>query len=304
MKERLLTKDFFRNITLITLGSFLYALSVNAFTLPNDLSEGGLTGFSLILFYLTDIPPSYTIFTLNIIILGIGYKFLDKQTLYYTLIANAIISVLLLVVTPWTFVPENQILAPIGAGIFMGSGIGLIMLGRGTTAGSDIIAKLMHKYLGVSIPAGLLLIDVCIVVPSAFIIGAENAFLTLINLYISNKVIDFFLEGLNPKKSFFIVSEKYNEIASEIEKQIGRGITILNGKGYFTQEDKQILYIIISRREVLQIKRIVEAIDDNAFMTISHVQEVAGEGFTYLSPETQAERITDAEDAWIEEQNS
>ena len=304
MKERLLTKDFFRNITLITLGSFLYALSVNAFTLPNDLSEGGLTGFSLILFYLTDIPPSYTIFTLNIIILGIGYRFLDKQTLYYTLIANAIISVLLLVVTPWTFVPENQILAPIGAGIFMGSGIGLIMLGRGTTAGSDIIAKLMHKYLGVSIPAGLLMIDVCIVVPSAFIIGAENAFLTLINLYISNKVIDFFLEGLNPKKSFFIISEKYNEIASEIEKQIGRGITILNGKGYFTQEDKQILYIIISRREVLQIKRIVEAIDDNAFMTISHVQEVAGEGFTYLSPETQAERITDAEDAWIEEQNS
>lgn len=304
MKERLLTKDFFRNITLITLGSFLYALSVNAFTLPNDLSEGGLTGFSLILFYLTDIPPSYTIFTLNIIILGIGYKFLDKQTLYYTLIANAIISVLLLVVTPWTFIPENQILAPIGAGIFMGSGIGLIMLGRGTTAGSDIIAKLMHKYLGVSIPAGLLMIDVCIVVPSAFIIGAENAFLTLINLYISNKVIDFFLEGLNPKKSFFIISEKYNEIASEIEKQIGRGITILNGKGYFTQEDKQILYIIISRREVLQIKRIVEAIDDNAFMTISHVQEVAGEGFTYLSPETQAERITDAEDAWIEEQNS
>lgn len=304
MKERLLTKDFFRNITLITLGSFLYALSVNAFTLPNDLSEGGLTGFSLILFYLTDIPPSYTIFSLNIIILGIGYTFLDKQTLYYTLIANAIISVLLLVVTPWTFVPENQILAPIGAGIFMGSGIGLIMLGRGTTAGSDIIAKLMHKYLGVSIPAGLLLIDVCIVVPSAFIIGAENAFLTLINLYISNKVIDFFLEGLNPKKSFFIISEKYNEIASEIEKQIGRGITILNGKGYFTQEDKQILYIIISRREVLQIKRIVEAIDNNAFMTISHVQEVAGEGFTYLSPETQAERITDAEDAWIEEQNS
>lgn len=304
MKERILTKEFLKNIALITLGSFLYATSVNAFTLPNDLSEGGLTGFSLILFYLTEIPPSYTIFTLNIVILGIGYKFLDKQTLYYTLIANAIISVLLLVVTPWTFVPNNQILAPIGAGIFMGSGIGLIMLGRGTTAGSDIIAKLMHKYLGVNIPTGLLLIDICIVVPSAFIIGAENAFLTLINLYISNKVIDFFLEGLNPKKSCFIISEKYNEIAVEIEKQIGRGITILDGKGYYTNEKKQILYIIINRREVLRIKRIVEAIDENAFMTISHVQEVAGEGFTYLSPETQAERITDAEETWMEEQNN
>ena len=90
----------------------------------------------------------------------------------------------------------------------------------------------------------------------------------------------------------------------EIEKQIGRGITILDGKGYYTNEKKQILYIIINRREVLRIKRIVEAIDENAFMTISHVQEVAGEGFTYLSPETQAERITDAEETWMEEQNN
>src|SRR5699024_8587178 len=121
----------------------------------------------------------------------------------------------------------------------------------GTTAGSDIIAKLMHKYLGINIPTGLLMIDICIVIPSAFIIGGENAFLTLVNLYISNKVIDFFLEGLNPKKSFFIISNKHAEIAEEIEKQIGRGITILDGRGYYTKERKEILYIIISRREVL-----------------------------------------------------
>lgn len=301
MKLNELTKDRIKNVALITLGSFLYAISVNVFTLPNDLGEGGLTGFSLILYYLTNLPPSVTIFTLNIIILAIGYKFLDKQTLYYTLVANAIISVFLLVLNPIPFIPETRILAPIGAGIFMGSGIGIIMLGRGTTAGSDIIAKLMHKYLGINIPTGLLMIDICIVIPSAFIIGGENAFLTLVNLYISNKVIDFFLEGLNPKKSFFIISNKHAEIAEEIEKQIGRGITILDGRGYYTKERKEILYIIISRREVLRIKRIVEAIDKNAFMTISHVQEVAGEGFTYLSPETQAERITDAEEAWIEE---
>jgi len=298
MKNKLISKACLKNIALIVIGSLLYAVSVNVFTVPNGLSEGGLTGFSLILFYLFGLLPSYTIFIINILILAIGYKFLDKKTLYYTLIANGIISVLLMVVTDWAFIPETTLLAPIGSGVFMGAGIGLIMLGHGTTAGSDIIAKLLHKYAGINVPTALLLIDIFIVVPSAFIIGAENAFLTLINLFIQSKMIDFILEGLNPRKSIFIISEKYVEIAEAIEQQLGRGITILDGKGYFTNEKKEILYIIISRREVLRIKRIVEAIDPNAFMTISHVQEVTGEGFTYLSEEVQAQRITEAEEEW------
>ncbi|GEK90533.1 YitT family protein [Alkalibacterium kapii] len=298
MKNKWITKNRLKNLTLIFVGSLLYAISVNAFTVPNELTEGGLTGFSLILFYIFSIPPSYTIFIVNIVILAIGYKFLDKRTLYYTLIANGIISVLLLVVKEWAFIPETMLLAPIGSGLFMGAGIGLIMLGHGTTAGSDIIAKLLQKYAGLAIPTALLLIDILIVVPSGFIIGAENVFLTLINLYIQSKMIDFVLEGLNPKKSFFIISEKYAEVAEAIEQQLGRGITILDGKGYFTKEKKEILYIIISRREVLRVKRIVEMIDPNAFMTISQVQEVTGEGFTYLSEEVQAQRITEAQKEW------
>lgn len=285
---------------LIIIGSFLYAISVNVFTVPNDLAEGGLTGFSLILFYLTKIEPSYTIFICNIVIIAIGYKFLDKKTLNYTLVANGIISVLLLVVTKWEFIPETTLLAPIGSGIFMGAGIGLIMLGHGTTAGSDILAKIMQKYLGINIPTSLLLIDIFIVLPSVFIIGTENVFLTLVNLYIQTKMIDFVLEGLNPRKSIFIISEKYDAIAKQIETQIGRGITLLDGSGHYTGNKKQVLYIIISRREVLSIKRIVEAIDPNAFVTISDVQEVTGEGFTYLPQEEQAERITEAEEQGLQ----
>lgn len=300
MHKRIVSKARMKNMALIVVGSLLYAMSVNVFTVPNGLSEGGLTGFSLILFYVFSIPPSFTLFSVNIVILAVGYKFLDNKTLYYTLIANGIISILLLVVKGWEFIPETTLLAPIGSGLFMGAGIGLIMLGHGTTAGSDIIAKLLHKYMGINVPTALLMIDIFIVVPSAFIIGAENAFLTLINLYVQSKVIDFMLEGLNPKKSFFIISAKYVEIAEAIEQQLGRGITLLNGKGYYTKENKEILYIIISRREVLRIKRIVEAIDPNAFMTISHVQEVTGEGFTYLSEEVRAQRITQAEKEWNE----
>ncbi|MDN6385615.1 MAG: YitT family protein, partial [Alkalibacterium sp.] len=168
MKNKIVTKDRAKNLSLIFIGSLLYAISVNVFTVPNGLAEGGLTGFSLILFYILRIPPSYTIFIVNIVILAIGYKFLDKRTLSYTLVANGIISVLLLVVTDWAFIPETTLLAPIGSGLFMGAGIGLIMLGHGTTAGSDIIAKLLQKYAGMNIPTALLLIDIFIVVPSAF----------------------------------------------------------------------------------------------------------------------------------------
>lgn len=288
-------KQLFKNLLLIIAGSFLVATSVNTFTVPNGLAEGGLTGFSLILFYLTALPPSYTIFFVNIVILAVGYRFLDTKTLNYTLVANALISVFLSIDTGWIFLPETTLLAPMGAGVFMGAGIGLIMHGHGTTAGSDIIAKLLQKYLGMNVPTALLLIDLCIVVPSIFILGAENVALTLVNLFIQNRVIDFVLEGVNPKKSFFIVSNKPQEIAQQIEAQLGRGITILDGKGYYTGDQKEILYIIISRREVLQIKRIVEAIDESAFVTISHVQEVAGEGFTYLPTEKQAKRISEAE---------
>lgn len=276
------------NLFYIFVGSFLYAISVNGFTVPNELAEGGVTGLSLILFYMTRLSPGITIFVLNLFILAIGYKYLDKETIAYTIVANIFLTVFLSFDMPFRFIPQNSLLAPIGAGVFMGAGIGIIMLGEGTTAGSDIIAQIMRKYLGMNTSVALLLIDVCVVLPSAFIIGPENAFLTLINLFVQSKVLDFVLEGLNPKKSIFIVSPKYREISKAIGEQIGRGMTVLYGEGHYTQERKNILYVIINRQQVMAIKRIVESIDERAFMTISDVQEVAGEGFTYHSPERQA----------------
>lgn len=281
-------KSIPHNLLYIFIGSLLYAVSVNSFTVPNNLAEGGVTGLSLLLFYLTSAPPGITIFVVNIFILIIGYKYLDKETIAYTIVANTFITFLLGMEPPWQFIPQNSLLAPIGAGVFMGAGIGIIMLGEGTTAGSDIIAQIMRKYLGMNTSVALLLIDICVVLPSAFVIGAENAFLTMINLFVQSKVLDFVLEGLNPKKSMFIISPKYREIGRVIEEQVGRGITVLYGEGHYTHERKNILYVIINRQQVMPLKRIVESIDERAFVTISDVQEVAGEGFTYLSPEDQA----------------
>ena len=281
-------KSIPRNLLYIIIGSFLYSISVNSFTVPNQLAEGGVTGLSLLLFYVLKIPPGFTIFILNVFILSIGYKYLDKETIAYTLVAITLITIFLSFKPFYEFIPNNTLLVPIGSGFLMGIGIGVIMLGEGTTAGSDIIAQIMRKYLGMNTSNALLLIDVCVVLPSAIIIGPENAFLTLINLYVQSKVLDFVLEGLNPKKSIFIVSDHYQQIADKIGEQVGRGMTVLYGEGHFTQQQKKILYVIINRQQIMPIKKIVESIDERAFVTISDVQEVAGEGFTYLSPEDQA----------------
>src|SRR5690625_1389953 len=162
------------NILYIFIGSLLYAISVNSFTLANNLGEGGVTGISLILYYLSNFPPGITIFLINVVILTIGYKYLDRETIAYTIVANVFISVLLEVVDVGTFIPENSLLAPIGAGVFMGVALGIIMRGEGTTAGSDIIAQMMRKYLGMNLSVALLLIDVIVVLSGSFLIGAEN----------------------------------------------------------------------------------------------------------------------------------
>lgn len=276
------------NILYIFIGSFFYAISVNSFTVPNQLGEGGVTGLSLLLFYVSQIPPGITMFVVNIFILALGYKYLDKETIAYTLVANVFLTFFLQFKIPYEFIPQNTLLVPIGAGVFMGIGIGIIMLGEGTTAGSDIIAQIMRKYLGMNTSVALLLLDILVVIPSVFIIGPENAFLTMINLFIQSKVLDFILEGVNPKKSIFIISANYKEIAAKIEEQVGRGMTVLYGEGHYTQERKNILYVVINRQQIMPIKRIIESIDDRAFVSISDVQEVSGEGFTYLSPEAQA----------------
>ncbi len=276
------------NLLYILAGSLLYSISVNSLTVPNKLGEGGVTGLSLLLLYMLKVPPGFTIFILNVFILTIGYKYLDKETILYTLVAISFITFFLSFKPLYEFIPQNTLLVPIGSGFLMGTGIGIIMLGEGTTAGSDIIAQIMRKYLGMNTSTALLLIDVCVVLPSAFIIGPENAFLTLINLFVQSQVLDFVLEGLNPKKSVFIISEHYQEIADKIGEQVGRGMTVLYGEGHFTQEQKKILYVIINRQQIMPIKRIIESVDTRAFVTISDVQEVSGEGFTYLSPEDQA----------------
>lgn len=267
------------DIFIILVGSFIFSLAINLFVIPNDLGEGGVTGLTIIFYYIYGWSPGLVSFILNGFLLIIGYKFLSKNTIKYTIIAVIFNSVFLHLTRNW-FIDSNEILVnTIFGGLFTGVGIGLIIRVGGTTAGTTILASITKKYFGWSISYGLLFFDLIVVFSSYFIIGIEKLLLTIIMLYIATKVMEFIIEGFNTKKAVTIISRNPDEIARQVNDKMNRGVTVYSGHGFYTKEDKKILYIIISSQEVLKLKRIVQEADEEAFVAIHDVRDVFGEGF-------------------------
>ncbi|KLV25678.1 putative MG432-like protein [Niallia circulans] len=276
-------KKYGKDILVIIFGAFLFALAVNLFVIPNDLGEGGVTGLAIIAYYLFQWSPGIVNFALNTILLIIGYKFLNKQMIIYTIIAVFFNSLFLHLTETWSIHSDELFVNVIFGGVFAGVGIGLIIRVGGTTAGSTILARLTNKYLGWSISYGLLFFDLLVVFASFFLIKAEGVMLTIIMLYVGTKVMEFVIEGVNPKKAVTIISNYPAEIADQVNEQLNRGVTVLSGHGYYTKENKEILYIIINKQEVVKLKKIVKQTDEDAFITIHDVRDVFGEGFIHLS---------------------
>lgn len=271
------------DIALIIVGAFLFALAVNLFVIPNEFGEGGVTGVTIILYYLFQWSPSIVNIVINGLLLIVGYRFLDRQTTVYTVIAVAFNSLFLHFTENWRIDSHEPVINAIFAGVLVGIGIGLIVRVGGTTAGTVILARIANKYLDWNISYALLFFDLIVAFSSYFIIGAEKLMLTIVILYVGTKVMDFIIEGLNPKKAVTIISEKQNDIAEMVITQMDRGVTVLSGHGYYTKNPKEVLYIVISKQEVSTLKKIVRSVDKAAFLTIHDVRDVFGEGFLDIS---------------------
>lgn len=274
-------KSVIKNLALVLIGTFIFSIAVNSIVIPNQLGEGGVTGITLLLFYVFDISPSLSNFIINAIIMLIGWKFLEKETIFYTLVAIVSMSLFLEFVFLPSFIPTNSLLGPLASGFLIGLGIGIVILGHGTTAGVDIIALIINKYMGLQVSIALLILDVMIVIPLTVVIGLEKGLLTLISLYITSKILNFVMEGYNPKKAIMVVSNKHDEIAEEIMKRVDRGITVLKGYGYYSKAEKDVLYVVINRIQLIKVQRIINDIDSNAFVTVTGIQQVLGEGFSF-----------------------
>lgn len=268
-----------KNILLVILGSFIFSAGVNAFVISGNLGEGGVTGIAIVLYYAFHISPALTNFVANAILIVIGYKFLSKKSTILTIIATVLISVFLSLTESWHVETGNVIINAVFGGTSVGLGIGIIVLAGGTTAGTTILARIANKYLDVSTAYALLFFDLIVVAISLTVLPLIKALVTVISLYIGTKVMDYVIEGLNTKKAMTIISSKPEEVAKAIDEQVGRGLTILNGHGYYSREEKDVLYVVVAKTQVTRAKRIIKKIDKNAFLVIHDVRDVYGNGF-------------------------
>ena len=277
-------KDFILDGLFFLAGSFIFAISVNTFTAPNNIAPGGLTGIATMLNYIWGIPIGTVTLLMNIPIFlwgffEVGYRFILK-----TIVATAVSSVMIdLTVNILPRYQGDMLLTTVFGGFFSGLGLALIFVRGGTTGGTDLIANLSS--LGVrhlSLGRLILIVDMIIVVASAFVYGSyESPLYATIVIYITSKVIDVVLYGadIGNGKILFIVSRKNEEIAEKIMQILGRGVTELYSRGAYTKQDGEVLLCAIRRQEVYKVYDIIHSIDPDAFTIVGDAGEISGEGF-------------------------
>ncbi|MEX0414735.1 YitT family protein [Bacillus sp. C30] len=269
-----------KEITLITIGSLLFAIGINYFAIPNRLSEGGIIGLTVVTYYLFDWSPGIVNSGLNAILLAVGYKFFDKKTMVYTIIGIVETSLFLYVTEHIEYqVNSDTLLAALFAGVFVGIGLGCMFKAGGTSGGSAILARLANQYLGWSVGKGVLIIDIVVIAGSVFIIGQEKAMYTLVAVFVGAKVIDFIVEGMDTKTAVTIISNQPDLIRETITKNMTRGVTVLEGRGGYTGKNKEVLYIVINKQELVKLKQVISRVDEDAFVVIHDVRDVLGGGF-------------------------
>ncbi|MGN1402451.1 MAG: YitT family protein [Bacillus sp. (in: firmicutes)] len=274
----------FKNIFFIILGTAIFAFGLVHFNMQNNLAEGGFTGLTLILYQLFNINPSYSNLILNLPVFLIGWRFLGKTSFLYTIIGTVGLSVWLWIFERNQFaigLENDLMLVSLFAGAFIGVGLGIIFRYGGTTGGVDIIARLVQKFVGWNMGRTMFLFDACVIGLSlATYLELREGMYTLIAVFIGARLIDFMQEGAYTARGAMIISEKNTEIAEVIMKKMDRGVTVLRGFGSFSKQERDVLYCVVAKNEIVRLKDAITSVDPHAFVSVSIVHDVLGEGFT------------------------
>jgi uncharacterized membrane-anchored protein YitT (DUF2179 family) len=269
------------NLLLITAGAMLIAISLNTILIPYGLLAGGITGLSLILFYLFKIPVFLGILVLNIPIFWWGSKEINRSFFFYSLIGTAALSILQPVTYGYIQYPRlDMILAAIFGGALSGVGFGLIFRGHGSTGGTDIISVVLRKKKSLGIGEVSFYSNLLVIIISLFFFPLNIGLYTIISIFVTGKMIDVIITGINVSKSVFIVSNHSPVISDRIIRELHRGVTHFIGEGAFTHREKTIINCVLNRFELARLKKIVMETDPDAFMYISDASEVLGRGFS------------------------
>ncbi|MCX7568660.1 YitT family protein [Tumebacillus sp. DT12] len=268
----------------IIAGAFLFTFGLNNFIIANKLAEGGFVGVSLLLLYQFDIPLGLSFLALNIPLFFIGWRRFGRQFIVKTIVGVVAVSVASEVTQGWFQMGvQDRLLAGLYGGVFAGLGLGLIFRCGGTTGGVDIIARIVNHRFGWSMGRTIFAVDVIVITAIAFIVGIDNAMYSLVALFVAARVIDVVVEGVSNSKAMFIISTDPQAIADKIHTELERGTTLLKGIGGYTGQDKEVLYVVVSREEIARIQEMCREIDPTAFLVVNDVHDVLGEGFNPLA---------------------
>lgn len=263
----------------ITLGAILMAIGLEVFLIPNQVIDGGITGISIILSYLTGWKLGIFLFVLNLPFFFVGYKQIGKTFAVSTLYGIIVLSLATTLLHNVSGVTEDVLLATVFGGITLGIGVGIVIRYGGSLDGTEILAILFNNKTPFSVGEIIMFFNIFILGTAGFVFGWDRSMYSLMAYFIAFKTIDIVIQGLDESKSVWIISEQYDEIGAAILARLGRGVTYLHGEGAYTGDDKKVVFCVITRLEEAKLKSIVEEIDPSAFLAVANIAEVRGGRF-------------------------
>ena len=275
-----------KSYLLMTIGLFIFVFSWTAFLIPHEIAGGGVSGLASVINYATGFDVSYSYLIINAVLLGIGFLVLGRafgfKTIYCIAVAALMFEFLPLI--PWVSDIEDKLINSLIGGTMSGIGIGIIFLQGGSTGGTDIVALIIAKYREMSPGRVFIICDLVIIGSVYFIPGKslEDVIYGYIEMVSFSYVIDMILTGNKQSLQVFIFSSKYAEIADRVSSEMGRGVTALSSMGWYSQSESKMLVVILRKSQLADISAIVKEIDNNAFISVSAVMSVYGQGFDQI----------------------
>jgi uncharacterized membrane-anchored protein YitT (DUF2179 family) len=292
--EKIFSRRWFVSYSLILVGSFILAMGFVFFITPYKIVPGGVYGIGIVLHHLIGVPVGLTGLALNIPLTIIGIRILGPRFGIKTIVGFVLASIFIDGIT-WIWgeaplVEDDALLSSIFGGVLIGFGLGLIFKSRATSGGSDIVAMILAKYTRMPLGQLLIMVDSVIVIVGLIAFGDWKIPLySWIVIFITGKVIDITMEGINYEKTLFIISDKYQQISEKILHDLNRGGTFIEGRGMYNNTEKKIIFVNVNRRELSILQDYINRIDPRAFLTVIDAAEILGEGFKSLEKKVQEE---------------
>ena len=280
------TKDYVWQYVLIIIGSALFAAGFQFFLYPNSIIVGGVSGIAMIINYLTYLPVGVMNIVLNIPLFIIAWRQFGTKFVIGSFVGMMLSSVFVDLFALVSYSPTNDmLLACIIGGAIKGLGMGIIYYAGATTGGTDIIAKFVRlKYPYINFGTLILITDAIIILAFAIIFHkVEGAMYAVIAMFVVSRVIDLVLYGVDNSNVCYIISEKSEQLVNDITDSLHRGVTILEGEGAYSHQNKQVLLCVVKRTQVSDIRKIIKNVDENAFFIITDAKNVFGKGFGDIS---------------------